>query len=499
MYYNNITFAIIGFTSSFLLYLPILRKRQKKQIAAEKLRIITEALEQAEDRVLRYEERHDNILNQICSHYIVSQEIVEAHIGAREAMNGALEFAITLRNLQLQVIRLYPDDYESASRHGFHCCSSTIFMDPDQVVVELVGMGFSLSDIANALERILISTLQLKKLYYTSSHCKDEDIGPDWQKKVKNLLQKHFGFSLLKDFQKEALEAWLSHQDCPVLAATGSGKSLCFQIPALLTGKVKHSKTPSLASYKKDFHELISTYSRKGKSSSKNKLMSTNLENSESSDNASNGCMDEHNGINDNSVDDVEGDAVSDSDIELSSPGRHGLDSLKEDRQLSVEYLEDECDVVQDVNDLDVLWFPSYVLVMFNRYGMNTTCCRAKTLVEYFGEHFLLEKCLMYVKTHWLLCFPFCSLQAASCQGSVIYVIKGPPERQNLNAEAMIFLQVVATHCRNFADISYGGYEGRLGEWPNIKALVSRIMEHVLVLFKALSFSLPFIFCYLLV
>jgi len=41
----------------------------------------------------------------------------------------------------------------------------------------------------------------------SSSYYKDEDIGPDWQKKVKNLLQKHFGLSLLKDFQKEALEA----------------------------------------------------------------------------------------------------------------------------------------------------------------------------------------------------------------------------------------------------------------------------------------------------
>jgi len=59
----------------------------------------------------------------------------------------------------------------------------------------------------------------------SSSYYKDEDIGPDWQKKVKNLLQKHFGLSLLKDFQKEALEAWLFHQDCLVLAATGSGIS----------------------------------------------------------------------------------------------------------------------------------------------------------------------------------------------------------------------------------------------------------------------------------
>ncbi|KAH0726845.1 hypothetical protein KY285_002547 [Solanum tuberosum] len=80
MYFNNITFAIIGFTSSFLLYFPILRKRQKKQIAAEKLRIITQSLEQAEGRVLRYEERY-------LTKYV--------HIaGAREAMNEALEFAV---------------------------------------------------------------------------------------------------------------------------------------------------------------------------------------------------------------------------------------------------------------------------------------------------------------------------------------------------------------------------------------------------------------------
>ncbi|KAK4491100.1 hypothetical protein RD792_001822 [Penstemon davidsonii] len=71
------------------------------------------------------------------------------------------------------------------------------------------------------------------------SYCKDEEImGFDWENKVKNLLQKHFGFSSLKGFQKEVLAAWLANQDCLVLAATGSGKSLCFQVPALLSGKV---------------------------------------------------------------------------------------------------------------------------------------------------------------------------------------------------------------------------------------------------------------------
>ncbi|XVF57499.1 hypothetical protein PTKIN_Ptkin06aG0210200 [Pterospermum kingtungense] len=69
--------------------------------------------------------------------------------------------------------------------------------------------------------------------------CSEElDIGSNWEPKVNSLLRKHFGYSSLKSFQKEALAAWLAHQDCLVLAATGSGKSLCFQIPALLTGEV---------------------------------------------------------------------------------------------------------------------------------------------------------------------------------------------------------------------------------------------------------------------
>ncbi|XP_058084367.1 ATP-dependent DNA helicase Q-like SIM isoform X2 [Magnolia sinica] len=66
----------------------------------------------------------------------------------------------------------------------------------------------------------------------------NQAIGTDWEHKVNILLQKHFGFSPLKSFQKEALEAWLANRDSLVLAATGSGKSLCFQIPAMLTGKV---------------------------------------------------------------------------------------------------------------------------------------------------------------------------------------------------------------------------------------------------------------------
>ena len=54
----------------------------------------------------------------------------------------------------------------------------------------------------------------------------DSVTGCDWEEKAKSLLKKHFGYTLLKSFQREALAAWMSGQDCLVLAATGSGETL---------------------------------------------------------------------------------------------------------------------------------------------------------------------------------------------------------------------------------------------------------------------------------
>ncbi|KAA3472653.1 ATP-dependent DNA helicase Q-like SIM [Gossypium australe] len=89
-------------------------------------------------------------------------------------------------------------------------------------------------------EPILLIDNQFENVAEPSQVCCSEElnIGTNWESRVNGLLRKHFGYSSLKSFQKEALAALLAHQDCLVLAATGSGKSLCFQIPALLTGKV---------------------------------------------------------------------------------------------------------------------------------------------------------------------------------------------------------------------------------------------------------------------
>ncbi|KAI3450175.1 hypothetical protein Pfo_006840 [Paulownia fortunei] len=50
-------------------------------------------------------------------------------------------------------------------------------------------------------------------------------------------LKKYFGFSKFRPYQKEIVENILQGKDCLVVMATGSGKSLCYQVPPLIAKK----------------------------------------------------------------------------------------------------------------------------------------------------------------------------------------------------------------------------------------------------------------------
>lgn len=101
--YGSIIFlSTIALSGSFFFALsPMFRQRRR---AIEKLKLVNEALVAAEENVARLQERHDVILKEICSYYLVNSELQEALVAARAAVDVASGFVIELRRLQLNLL-----------------------------------------------------------------------------------------------------------------------------------------------------------------------------------------------------------------------------------------------------------------------------------------------------------------------------------------------------------------------------------------------------------
>ena len=61
------------------------------------------------------------------------------------------------------------------------------------------------------------------------------------------LLLKHYGLTTFKDWQLKAIISVLEGRNCLVVQPTGSGKSICFQIPSLYTRKMTVVLTPTIS------------------------------------------------------------------------------------------------------------------------------------------------------------------------------------------------------------------------------------------------------------
>src|SRR6186997_2126359 len=75
-------------------------------------------------------------------------------------------------------------------------------------------------------------------------------------------LQEYFGFNAFKGNQEKIIQSLLSGKDTFVIMPTGGGKSLCYQLPAIMSEGVAIIISPLIALMKNQV-DLIRNYSDK--------------------------------------------------------------------------------------------------------------------------------------------------------------------------------------------------------------------------------------------
>src|SRR6478752_6833352 len=73
-------------------------------------------------------------------------------------------------------------------------------------------------------------------------------------------LQEHFGFNAFKGNQEAIIQSLLSGKDTFVIKPTGGGKSLCYQLPAMISPGVAIIVSPLIALMKNQV-DLVRGYS----------------------------------------------------------------------------------------------------------------------------------------------------------------------------------------------------------------------------------------------
>src|SRR5438477_6756301 len=76
------------------------------------------------------------------------------------------------------------------------------------------------------------------------------DVSPpaDWPlAQILQTVEKYWGYDKLRPLQEEAIRAGLQQCDSLVVLPTGGGKSLCYQVPAVLSGKTDVVVSPLIA------------------------------------------------------------------------------------------------------------------------------------------------------------------------------------------------------------------------------------------------------------
>ena len=70
-------------------------------------------------------------------------------------------------------------------------------------------------------------------------------------------LEQHFGFSAFRSGQREVIEAFVAGRACVGVMPTGTGKSLCYQLPAMLVDGITLVVSPLIALMKDQVDALV--------------------------------------------------------------------------------------------------------------------------------------------------------------------------------------------------------------------------------------------------
>jgi ATP-dependent DNA helicase RecQ len=75
--------------------------------------------------------------------------------------------------------------------------------------------------------------------------------------RVLEVLARHWGYASLRPLQAEAMEAALRGRDTIVVMPTGGGKSLCYQVPAIVRGSLTVVVSPLISLMKDQVDGLV--------------------------------------------------------------------------------------------------------------------------------------------------------------------------------------------------------------------------------------------------
>ncbi|KAL1198027.1 ATP-dependent DNA helicase Q-like SIM [Cardamine amara subsp. amara] len=163
-------------------------------------------------------------------------------LDALEAVKAASSLCSTSTTNKTLGKRALPSSFSSGSKRQSSLLDHFRSVDRNKKV----GNTFGTAVVDSELDKVSDPSEEQRKSFAFESTSFPEtqllngcsEASSTWEKRVSYILRNRFGISSLRSFQREALSTWVAHKDCLVLAATGSGKSLCFQITALLTENV---------------------------------------------------------------------------------------------------------------------------------------------------------------------------------------------------------------------------------------------------------------------